>query len=119
MGEHDWAHRCKFRPWFNACYDDDKERHGQPFRVIEVIDENNNPEDIDWECLPQFKIVFLDDGEESWAYPEEVVEQSFMGGLGGMQWEDEYDWDQHVHRGFPDEDDEDEWFEVEPVFDDN
>ena len=59
-----------FRETFTTPYKQHRDRAGQPFDVVRIID---RPDAIhDTEALPMYRIVFRD-GVEIDAWPEEVV----------------------------------------------
>jgi hypothetical protein len=60
-----------FRTHFRRCYEQYKERDGQPFTVLRTIDQPDDTHDA--EVLPMYEIQFTTDGAIIEAWPEEVT----------------------------------------------
>lgn len=67
--------KIKIRPEFTSPYEQYRDRIGQRFDVLKRITRRNatpaERKDINLECLPMYRIRFID-GHETLAWPEEV-----------------------------------------------
>lgn len=60
------------RTTFSTPYNQYKDREGQAFTLIRIIDKPDETHDID--CLPMYVITFWD-GVEIEAWPEEIMDE--------------------------------------------